>query len=646
MDDRRTPRASAEPTVGPSGAPRRSRWTLAWLLVVLVGCTWLYSGGLKVDYAADDFWQIAAIEGLFGANFNPLSLYVFAESDPAITQAHIARGSLPWWTAPGWEFAMVRPLSSLTIAIDHWIAPRAVWWHHVHSMVWLWGVLIMAWRWIGRVAAPGVAAAALLLFAVDDSIGISLSWIANRCAFVSMFFSLWALDIHVRRAGMARVGEELADTARARGWELLAWLLAFMGSEYATCAVAYVVAWHLVVSRAPWRARLIACAPAIGMTFVFVTTFMLVGGSASGLAEYADPIHDPRRFLMEIGHKLPRLLGETWLSIGGDSKWILQRLYRWPDVAEWLGDWKFLLPIQPWRHALLCGVGLPFVALLAWGCGLGLRSGERRVLWGAALGSVLASVPLCSTVPQTRLLVFPSLGPALALALMMLGALRSLAGAWRIEPRPVRIRRVAAALALVLATGGIIAVDVVLDSRRTRWLAGLLQRGQVSLRAHLRTPAVTDPALDGSHVVVLSAPGFILGVHGMTMHRVYSGTSPKSWHTLTFGSRAYLLRRTSRTRFEMEAVGGTVLTGSDERSFRREDQALRVGEVVDAGVFKASVARERSPGAPDVLTFEFDRSLEDPSLRFLVSTVDGFQPFAFPSRGETAVVPLPKIPPS
>ena len=627
------------------GGATRSRGEALWLALVLFGATWLYSTCLGVDYAADDFWQVAAMEGLFGEP-KPFSLYAFAISDPAITKAHIMRGSLPWWTVPGWEFAMVRPLSSLTIAIDHWIAPRAVWWHHVHSLVWLWAVLIMVWRWLGRVVSPGVAAAALLLFAVDDSIGVSLSWIANRCAFVSMFFSMWALDIHVRRTGMVRSGEAIADDARNRGWELLAWVFAFMGSEYATCGVAYVVAWQLVVSRAPWRSRVVACAPAIGVTLIFILTFMLMGGSASGLAEYADPIHDPRRFLTEIGHKFPRLLGETWLSIGGDSKWILQRLYRWPEVAEWFGDWKFLLPVKPWRHALMSAAGLPLVGVVAWASGRGLSAPARRVMWAAVLGSMLSSVPLCSTVPQTRLLVFPSLGPSVALALMMLGAGRLLARSWSKKERAPRIRGLVGASLLILATGSMVTVDLVLDAKRTRWLADILQRGQGSLRAHLRTGAATDSSLNDANVVVLSAPGFILGVHGMTMHRLYSGTSPRSWHTLTFGPRAYLLRRTSRTRFEMEAVGGTVLTALSERSFRREDQALRVGEVVDTGVFEASVVRERSAGSPAVLAFEFSRELEDSSLRFLVSTVEGLQPFVFPPAGETAVVPLPKIPPS
>ena len=84
------------------------RWAEAALLclIIAVSC-WVYRPALHVDYAADDFWQIAALEGLLGPESSPLDLYVFADDDPEGTRAHVERGSLPWWTTPGWQFAMI-----------------------------------------------------------------------------------------------------------------------------------------------------------------------------------------------------------------------------------------------------------------------------------------------------------------------------------------------------------------------------------------------------------------------------------------------------------------------------------------------------------------------------------------------------------
>ena len=306
-------------------APSRRRAYALWLwtLIVMLAASWLYATCLELDYAADDFWQIAKLEGLMGDEGAPHRLYAFSEGDPTSTAAHIRRGTLPWWTVSDWKFAMVRPLSSLTIALDHWLAPRAVWLHHLHSLAWVWLVIVAAALWLREYTSTWVAAVAVALFAIDDSVGIALSWIANRCAFVSMAFALLALAINVRRTRAP------TPSRRPAALEALAWALAFAGGEYAMCGVGYLVAWHLCAHAAPWRARARGCAVGLSVALGFLIVFALYG-SPGGLAEYNAPLSDPARFLRELGHKLPRMVGETWLSIGCDSDWIAARLDRWP----------------------------------------------------------------------------------------------------------------------------------------------------------------------------------------------------------------------------------------------------------------------------------------------------------------------------
>ena len=176
-----------------------------------------------------------------------------------------------------------------------------------------------------------------------------------------------------------------------------------------------------------------------------------------------------------------------------------------------------------------------------------------------------------------------------------------------------------------------------------RWQTHLVRRAQGQLKYHLSTADATAPALEDANVVVISAPGFILGVHGMTMHHLYSGRRPATFHTLTFGQRACMLHRTSDTSFELAAIGVPFMTDRDERSFRRVAESLEVGEVVDVGVFQASVARQRAPGQVDAIRFDFDRSLEDPDLVFMTSTGGGLQRLALPPVGGSVLVPLPRM---
>ncbi len=605
-----------------------------WTLVVALAVSGLYATCLGLDYAADDFWQIATLEGLMRDDIAPHRLYAFSEGDPQQTAAHIRRGTLPWWTISDWKFAMVRPLSSVTIALDHWIAPRAVWLHHVHSLAWVWLVIAAAALWLREFTSPWVAGVAVALFAVDDSVGIALSWIANRCAFVSMAFALLALAINVRRA------RSQTPSRRAAVFEALAWILAFSGGEYAMCGVGYLIAWHLCAAEAPWRARAWACAPGVGVALVFLVVFARYG-SPGGLAEYNAPLSDPARFIRELGHKLPRMLGETWLSIGCDSDWILARLDRWPALRSWLGDWGESLPRSPWRHALLCAAGLPPLLALAWLNRRVLSKDDARVMWAAALGSLLATIPLCSTNPQTRLLVFPSLGAAAAIATLLVGSARALQDSrvWRSQSA------VAIATLGLIGAAGLAYVDTVLDAQRTRWFVNAFAGGQRGMAAHVSTPALrTTP--DDAHVVVLSTPNLLLGVHGMSMNRIYTDARPQSWHTLTFGWRPYTLKRTSETAFVLSSVGSNIFSTRDERSFRPADRALRPGDAVDAGLFVATVKAEAEPGQPTRIEFDFkQRPLEDPALRFFTSTKAGLTPLELPPVGGTVVVSLPMIPP-
>ena len=614
------------------------RWAEAALLclIIAVSC-WVYRPALHVDYAADDFWQIAALEGLLGPESSPLDLYVFADDDPEGTRAHVERGSLPWWTTPGWQFAMIRPLSSLTIALDHWLLPRAVYAHHLHSLAWLVLVWLVSYVWLRDLCGPVVGLVALAGFTIDDSVGLTLGWVANRCALVSMCFAMAALVVHQRRTGLACGGGGAAPRdPRAWTLELALWFFAFAGSEYATCAVAYLVAMQIFLARTTPRQRLRDMGPSLLMTIAFVAMFSLLGGSASGLAEYADPIHNPGRYLSELGHKIPRLVAETWLSVGGDSKWILSRLDRWPWLPGRESAWLISLPTRPWRHALIAaiavGVALPWGAAAA----RGLTPERRRLVLALVVGSVLSCLPLSSTVPQTRLLVFPSLGPALALVLLLQGGVAR----WRLATGGVS-RLVATASCVAVL--GLLYVDLVEDARRMRWQTDIVRRAQLQLRYHLSTRDVSAPEVDDAHVVVISAPGFILGVHGLSMHHVYSGRRPASFHTLTYGQRACLLRRTSASSFELDAVGVPFMTDIDERSFRRVSQALEVGAPVDVGLFEASVLRARGEGEVDALRFDFDRPLEDRSLIFVTSTSTGLRRLELPPVGGSVLVPLPRM---
>lgn len=626
----------------------RNRWLrLAWLGLVLVIAAIVYARGLALGYIADDFWQLAAVEGRFGPHRDPLSNYTFVFERAATVQAHRQRGSLPWWTTDDWHFGMLRPLSSLTLEVDYRLFPRRPLLSHLHSYLWFAAMLVAAERFMRRVfvlhrvandrppAAFWVPALALVCFAIDESQGYTLMWIANRCALVSATFALLAIDAHLE-AG-ASDDEDARRAARRREW--LWWALAFAGGEYATCGAAYLLAYELVGRDDGWRSRLWALVPATACTAVFVVLYLLYGASSMGLAEYADPFVETGRFFRELGYKLPRLAAEVWTSVPADHRELISRSAEY----EWL--WRRVGPEGvgategPWRHAALSGV-----ALLAMGVALvaalwGAPTHVRRTATWCALGSLLGLVPVSSTMPQPRLLMFAGLGPAIVFALL---TERAVAGLRALSSAGVRARigHVAIALLALLAVG----LDVVVESVTTWRAHGRMQEITGALRTMWARGLAPDEVDESKQVVVLAAPEFMTTVHGYGMSNVYFERMPAGWHTLAFGQRAYLARRTDDDVLEINAIGEGMFTHRDERSFRRASEAFELGDRVDVGLYEAEIWRMHPSGGVQAVRFHFDRSLDDPSLVLLMAKPRGLTRIDAPPVGGSLVVPLGRLP--
>ncbi|MBL4687707.1 MAG: hypothetical protein JKY37_24135, partial [Nannocystaceae bacterium] len=206
-----------------------TRGAVAWVGVVMVLAVVVYWPALQVRYFADDYIQIAKLEGLLGPH-HPAGLYSFFADNPAEILAHRARGSLPWWTVDDFRFVHVRPLASLLLELDHAIAPRAAWLHHLHSMGWLLAMLGTLALVLRRSTTPAIAAGALLIFALDETLAWTVAWVANRCAMITATFVFGALAVHMKRR----------DNPSPRWWwaELVCWLVALSAGEYAVRGLA------------------------------------------------------------------------------------------------------------------------------------------------------------------------------------------------------------------------------------------------------------------------------------------------------------------------------------------------------------------------------------------------------------------------
>lgn len=608
-----------------------------WLLATAVGVVVLFWPGLDAGFLADDLFQISMWEGFF-AQRSVFGLYSFVFDDPAVTAEHIRRGTLPWWTVLDWRFAMLRPLSSLTLAVDHWLFGRRPFIHHVHSLLWVFATLGVAYALVRQSLGRAIAAVAVTTFAVDESMAWMVSWLANRCALVCATFGLAALLVHIRRRPPLSSGDTPLGGARRWWLELGLWSLAFAGGEYAACAVAYLGAYELVEGPGRWRDKAASLAPALIPMTIFGVVFVVGGFGVMGATTYIDPFGQPLEYLGGLFHRIPRMLGELWVAIPGE----------YPRVHERFGDTglvEWVLPrdgsstdVLVRRHARLAfAVAVPIVSVTWWLALRWLERHERRTLAWMVLGSCVALVPISAIPPATRSLLLPSFGVAVWVAGIALAAFRAIRQG--VKARGEAIRRVA----LVVFAAAFVVAQIVWEAARSRELTLGILDAQAAYRRFYDNLDRHQVSLTGKHVVVVATPGLVTGIHALSWLYVLDRPLPESWHVLAMGQRPYLVRRHGVSTLEVSSVGNVMHRGPNEGLFRPADVQLSRGAVVDAGLFRAEVVHVQERG-PDAILFHFERELDDPELLFLVVGKNGLEPFAVPPIGRTVAVKPPEFP--
>ncbi|MEM7151601.1 MAG: hypothetical protein AAF799_02120 [Myxococcota bacterium] len=604
---------------------------LAWTLLVVAVATVVYWPALQVGYLADDLYQIALHDGVAGTR-PPWALYSLFELDPAATSAHMAGGSLPWWTVPEFKFVQLRPLSSLLLALDHTIRPHDAVAHHLHSMLWMASTVVAAHYALRRATTPVIAGLALGLFAIDETLGWTIAWVANRCSLVAATFAFLALALHLRRTQ--------TPSRRLAFAELGAWSLAFAAGEYALCGLAYLIAYAMVGRTDGWRVRLRALAPAALALALFSVVYVMVRAGVLGATSYIDPLSHPGELLIAAADRIPRMLGETWLTFPSESERLLSRFQgsvsmAWLMVAAGIDSLEQLVP----GHGRMVLMTLPPLVLVSgWLARPYLEPNERRAVAWLALGSVGAVVPLTAIMPTTRALALAGLGPAVFIASLAVAATRA------VLARPVgvgpRLRAVVLAVIAVPWVGAHTVNDAKWARKEIEGLSGV-EGAYRRFHFNQHTEGVT---LEGKHVVVISTPGLVTGLHARWMMHLWGEPMPATWHVLTMGGRRLFLRRFDRSTLELSTIAGRLLDQPQESLFRPPSADMRLHDVASAGLFDATVVREAPTGGPSAVQFRFRWPLDDPRLVFLVAGSEGLRPLALPPVGGAKAIAPPLLP--
>lgn len=622
----------------PDSQTWRRRIVWAWAAVLTLLMVWVFGDALGVGFIADDLFQISMLEGLFG-KFSVAHLYAFAPGDAETNAAHVARGSLPWWTHPDFRFVMLRPLSSLLLAFDHWLWPRQPFVQHLHSALWVAVMLTVAFRLARATTTTFIAAAAITTFAFDETMTWMLAWLANRCAIVCTTFALGALLVRVGDDAAFRAGRISKSFARRRWLELVLWMLAFSGGEYAVGGVAYFVGYQALGAPGDWRRRLVALWPAAVALTIFAAVYVSIHGGVYGTTTYIDPLSEPGHFLESALHRIPRMLGEVWLDMSGESDRFWFKYYE-AGISDWVMPRDGAdLNTQAFRHARFALVGVLGFVGVSWALARSyLDAAERRTVRWLAFGSVLSLIPMAAIPPATRSLLLPNFGAAVFIGAVVVAAFR----AWRVWAAPWQrwVRRVA----LSAIVGLIVCIQAYLETFYVQQFLQAMLDVQGAYAQFYRNGRFDELELRDKHVVVVATPGLVSGIHGISMLNVLGYPTPKSWHVLGIGQRAYTLRVVGRRGLELSPVGGPMHFSPQEELFRSPAAALGVGDRVDAGIFRARILSDFAGAGPGATLFRFEWPLTDPRLVFLQVGPDGLKPFVMPPKGKMIAIKPPKLP--
>lgn len=546
---------------------------------------------ITVGFAADD--AMLRVRGPSGPRYDGLlpttwDLFVFVRDDATKTPL-CERGFLSWWIADGYRLGFLRPLSSLSHAIDLWLWPESAWAMYLVSIAWFVAMLVAARAVFRRLLPAPAAALALVVFAIDDARGPVVGYISNRNALMMACFGFVAIALHDRwRRDGWRPGAVLAPAMLAVG---------LLAGEGTVAAVGYLVGHALAFERS-WRSRVHALLPALLVTVVWAAAYRGLGYGSTGSGIYLDPGSETAAYLAVAPGRIVALLG-----------------------GQWFGPWSDFWLAYPPMVMIVVGIGYALVlfaiAVVARRL-LGATSGTSKGITMLVVGMLLACVPLASTFPADRLLGFVGLGGA--------GVLGSLLARWSEAPA---IGRPADRLIAALVVVHLVLAPMLLVVR---------SRSMVTVRDALATldrVVPRDPTIATREVLVALAPNDGLSSY-LTVTRVADRVpAPLSAHALATSTGPVTYTRIDARTLELDARDG-ILTTTVERMVRGPSSRFVAGDVAVVGRGgRATVLAVTDDGRPKRVRFELAAPLHDSRYAWFAWTREGFVAWQPPAIGRS-----------
>lgn len=531
---------SAAGPAGPATSAAQAPAVPAWVLPCIVALgVLLRLPSLGMGFYADDHMHQLAMEGHLP--LRPWALFDFgATADWA--QVGERSGGLPWWTSADWSIRFFRPLSSLSLVLDHALFGRNPVGYHAMSLALLAALLVAVHATLRRIGmSPRAAVAGTAFYAASQATALPTAWIANRNSLLAALFTTLAV---ASIASHARLGR-----ARALGFAFAAATLACLSKESGVVAFAAVAA-YLVIARdglaSGWARRAAMASVACALVFV---VFLAAAGYGTKSAFYATPWADPGRFAANLG--ILATVGSLALATPAP-----------PDLV-------FLAP-QTTVPLVVASV----VAVVPLGIWMFRRLRGDRVAAFLVVWTILSMGPEAGAPTSDRLLVTASIGGAGLLALLVTRVLAADSGARRAE-------RVLAWTVVVFAG--------VLEALATAGQCAALAASADALRTKVLAADVGAPALGPRSALVLQSDDPIVPFSIAVTWAFHTRDLDVRFDTLQTGRRSLRWTREDDRTMVFETLDRPFASDPFEVVYRTTAAPIAVGTVFRGTAFDVEV---------------------------------------------------------
>ncbi len=523
-------------------------------------------------------------------------------------------GVLPWWTSDDYKASNWRPLDSFTHWLDYRLEPDSAAMMHAHNLFWFAAAILLVAILYRRLMAPAwVAGLAALLYLLDDSNYFPAMWLANRSLLISLVFAILTLLAHHRWRQYHSVAAGIVAP-----FCLLASLLS---SEAGITTFAYLFAYALVLDRTSRLRRGLSLVPALSVIVFWRIVYNALGHGAYSSGFIIDPAGEPLRFAWAALVRGPILLMAQWSPLPAE---MFSFVYWREQVIAW--------EVSVGVLALIFFIFLPL-----------LRNNRVARFWFIAM--LLSVVPICASLPMNRNLLFVAIG-AFGLIAQFAGALQAKEDwlprnwLWRTTSRVLVI--ILLMVHVVLAAAGRIAQPKIIEFIHGRFKS-TMQVGSL-------------PGVESQDLVIVSAPSPFTLFYVPSFRAHHGQSLPRAIRTLAPGFGPLEITRTDEKTLLLRAKAGNILSyqkrvGSPfvyfykhfNDAFRDKKFPFRAGEKVVLPRLTVEVIAVDDDGQPSEVSFRFDVSLDDLSLRWLQWNwqQSSYVPFDVPAVGHSREIAGP-----